>query len=251
MERWRGRTALVTGASTGIGFAIAEALARGGMRVIACARNIGGIEELKSALNGCSNNVTAFPCDLTQEDSILNMFKEIKERFGYVDILVNNAGTLNFASISEGETASWRQMFELNVLGLTICSREALQLMYANGVDDGHIININSVAGHYISGYPATNFYTATKHMVTALTKTLNTELRQRKTKIRVTSISPGLTDTPLKHRMGAANPAFKVDKANVLQAKDVADAVMYVIACPPHVNVRELTIAHIGFSGC
>ncbi|GAV06703.1 hypothetical protein RvY_16648 [Ramazzottius varieornatus] len=143
-------------------------------------------------------------------------------------------------------------MLDLNVLGVSICTREALRLMFKDGVDDGHIININSVVGHFINDIADTHFYSATKHMITALTKALNAELRQKKTKIRVTSISPGITETPLMSRLGEGNDKFKIgDWSGFLKGKDIADAVLYVVGAPPHVNIRELTIAEIGFAGC
>ncbi|GAV06491.1 hypothetical protein RvY_16468 [Ramazzottius varieornatus] len=255
MERWRGRAALVTGASSGTGYAVAEALATHGVNVIGCARRIENIEELAKKCASCGK-VTAIKCDLVNEDDIVHMFQRIEKEFGHVDIVVNNAGTFTHDDLLTGDSKGWKQMIDLNVMALSICNREALRLMFKDKIDDGHIINFNSIAGHMNSqtGHNAFDFYIGAKHMVTALTKALNAELRQKKTNIRVTSISGGLVQTEVGGDRGDLEKMRELSpgQIRVLQeknrfpaqaAKDMADAVLYVVGAPPYVNVRELTL--------
>jgi NADP-dependent 3-hydroxy acid dehydrogenase YdfG len=253
MDKWRGRTVLITGASSGIGLCTAAELAKLGVNVIGCARNIEKINELNNKLPKGSGSVRAIKCDLTKEEEIQCMFEDIKKHEKFVDILINNAGmnTAKGESVLAGKTKQWRDMINVNILALSICAREALSLMASNHVDDGHIININSVVGHKIPPFPDGHFYSATKHMVTTLTEALYMELRAKNSNIRVTSVSPGMVQTEFFSRWqassdgtpGPALPSF-ASQMRVLDAKDIADAIVYVLGAPAHVNVKELTIA-------
>jgi NADP-dependent 3-hydroxy acid dehydrogenase YdfG len=246
MDRWRGRTALITGASAGIGLATVEALAKHGVNVIGCARNVDKINELSSKLPKGSANVRAIRCDLTKEEDIIHMFQDIEKNNKVIDILINNAGMAKEDTVIAGKTEQWKDMIDVNVLGLSICAREALRLMENNHVDDGHIINLNSMAGHEIPSIPQTHFYSATKHMVTALTEALYMELRAKKSKIRITSLSPGAVHTEFAARwLGEKIKEFEpLMQFKTLVAEDIADAVVYVLGAPAHVNVKELIIA-------
>jgi NADP-dependent 3-hydroxy acid dehydrogenase YdfG len=246
MDRWRGRTALVTGASSGIGLFTAEELAKLGVKVIGCARNIDKITELNSKLPKGSAAVRAIKCDVTKEEDIVRMFQDIEKNEKVVDILINNAGMAKPDTLITGKTDQWRDMIDVNVLGLSICAREALRLMESNHVDDGHIINLNSMAGHRIPPLPGTHFYSATKHMVTALTEALYMELRAKKSKVRVTSLSPGVVHTEFAERwLGEQVTEIQSTRQfKPLVAKDITDAIVYVLGAPAHVNVKELIIA-------
>ncbi|OWA49865.1 putative Dehydrogenase/reductase SDR family member 11 [Hypsibius exemplaris] len=135
-------------------------------------------------------------------------------------------------------------MFELNILAITISTTETLRLLEKDGIETGHIVNINSMAGHSVPAMNyGTNFYTGTKHMLKALTTALSTELAAKKSKIRVTSLSPGLTDTPLIEGARKDSERGHFFKRAALQGKDVADAVLYVLGTPSHVVITELTI--------
>ncbi|PSN58402.1 Dehydrogenase/reductase SDR family member 11 [Blattella germanica] len=140
-------------------------------------------------------------------------------------------------------------MIDVNVMGLSICTREALKSMKQKGMDQGHIIHINSLAGHYDVVQPGFHMYSATKHAVTALTEGLRRELVDKGSKIRVTSISPGLVDTEILRRGTVdnvdADELYK--KAPSLNPKDISDAVLYVLGTPPHVQIHELTIQPVG----
>ncbi|XP_055344654.1 dehydrogenase/reductase SDR family member 11-like [Paramacrobiotus metropolitanus] len=149
MERWQGKTALVTGASAGIGYAIADALARSGMKVIGCARNTEKILELAKKYKSGPGCVDAVQCDVTKTEQITAIFEHIEKHYKHVDVLVNNAGIAKYDTLVSGRTEKWREMFEINVLGLCICAREALKLMQKYNITDGNIVNINSYTGHF------------------------------------------------------------------------------------------------------
>ncbi|XP_074496647.1 dehydrogenase/reductase SDR family member 11-like isoform X3 [Sebastes fasciatus] len=145
MDRWRGRVALVTGASVGIGAVVAEELVRCGMTVVGCARDVQHIQKLAAEcqIAGHSGVLVPFKCDLNNEEEILSMFAAIKAQHKGVDVCINNAGLAHPESLLNGQTSGWKNMLDVNVLALCICTREAYQSMKERNVDDRHIININ------------------------------------------------------------------------------------------------------------
>ncbi|PNF16602.1 Dehydrogenase/reductase SDR family member 11 [Cryptotermes secundus] len=190
MERWTGRVAVVTGASAGIGAAIAGELVKKGLKVVGLARRVERVEALEKSLKSEKGKLYAIKCDVTNDLEVTETFKWIKRNLGGVDILINNAGVGSFNSIRDGPVENWRKIFDLNVLALSVCTKEALQSMKEKGVDDGHIIHISSIAGHTIPLFPGIEMYSASKHAVTALTEGLRRELVKQKSKIRVTVIT-------------------------------------------------------------
>ncbi|GAV09069.1 hypothetical protein RvY_18667 [Ramazzottius varieornatus] len=239
MERWKGRVAIVTGASRGIGLSITEALARNGMIVIACARNIEDIQELQRSLPPGANDIRARVCDASKEEDILCLFRDIEASPGYVDVLVNNVGVApNQPPLADSSTFAWRDMLNLNVLAGSVFTRGALRLMEHDGRNAGNIININSTYGSYIRPGSGMSFYAGTKHMLTALSKALNAELRQKKSKVRVTNLSPSVT------RTSATEKSLHLFGFPPLEPQDVSQAVLFVLSAPPHVNIRQLSIA-------
>ncbi|TRY57195.1 hypothetical protein DNTS_003278 [Danionella cerebrum] len=237
MERWKGRVALVTGASVGIGAAVARALVQHGMKVVGCARNVDKIEKLAAECEsaGYSGILIPYKCDLCNEEEILSMFSAIKTLHQGVDVCVNNAGLAHNEPLLTGNTHAWRNMIDVNVLALSICTREAFQSMRERNVDDGHIININSADEH---------FYCATKFAVTALTEGLRQELRQADTHIRATCISPGIVETEFAFRHHNSDPeraAAVYESIKCLKAEDVASAVTYVLSAPAHVQIGDI----------
>ncbi|KAJ9585023.1 hypothetical protein L9F63_020633 [Diploptera punctata] len=240
MERWAGRVAVVTGASVGIGAAICKELVKKGLKVIGLARRVEKIEELAKSLKSEKGQLYACKCDVTKEEDIKKAFEWVKLNLGGADILINNAGFAKVESLIEGSAEGWRNMLDLNIYGLSLCTKEALQSMKEKGVDDGHIININSVAGHISPPVGAMAMYSATKHAVTVLTEGLRKELVTRKSKIRVTSLSPGLVKTEMpSEEFLATNP--------YLEAENIAEACLYILGTPPNVQVHELTIIPVG----
>ncbi|XP_023714657.1 farnesol dehydrogenase [Cryptotermes secundus] len=248
MERWSGRVAVVTGASAGIGEAIAEELVKKGLKVVGLARRVEKVQALEKSLKSEKGKLYAIKCDVSKEPEVTEAFKWIKHNLGGVDILINNAGVASFNSLSDGPVENWRKIFDLNVLGLSVCTKEALQSMKERGVDDGHIIHINSVAGHKDPTFVGIQMYCASKHAVTALTEGLRRELVQQKSKIRVTSLSPGAVETEILEASEFSEDSLKGFKdIPFLKSKDIADSVIYVLGTPPHVQIHELTIEPVG----
>jgi len=244
MTSLSGKVALVTGASIGIGQETAERLVKLGMKVVGCARNESALKEIASKANSVGpGEMIPVKCDLTDESQVLDMFKVIDEKFGKLHVCVNNAGLGHDAPLLSGETKDWKNMLDVNVLGLCICTREAYKLMEKGGIDDGHFVNINSMSGHRIVGLP---FYSATKFAVTALTEGLRRELRAKKSHIRSTSVSPGLVETDFAFRLRAGEPEKarqSYSSIACLQASDIADAVIFALQSPKNMDVNDILI--------
>ncbi|XP_028320377.1 dehydrogenase/reductase SDR family member 11-like [Gouania willdenowi] len=246
MQRWKDRVALVTGASVGIGAAIAAELVRCGMKVVGCARDVDKIQKLADVCQraGYSGVLVPYKCDLTNEEEILSMFANIKAQHSGVDVCINNAGLAHAEPLLSGQTSGWKNMIDVNILGLSICTREAYQSMKERNIDDGHIIHINSMSGHRIVPVADTHFYSATKFAVTALTEGLRHELREANSRIRVSGISPGRVDTEFSSRLHKNKPDLAANAntdLKVLAASDVAEAVTYVLSAPPHVQIGDV----------
>ncbi|KAK6643399.1 hypothetical protein RUM43_004904 [Polyplax serrata] len=193
MDRWIGKVALVTGASAGIGAAIAEELARKGMRVIGLARRIEKLEEMKEKLGRIKGELVPWKGDISKQEEISRTFQWIKHKFGTIHVLVNNAGIARHEMLIDGKIEHFREVLDVNVLGLTLCTQFAYKLMKETGVYNGQIININSTAGSQIPqpNVPKFNIYGASKYAaINALGETLRQELRHLKSKIRVTKLS-------------------------------------------------------------
>ncbi|XP_025828829.1 farnesol dehydrogenase-like, partial [Agrilus planipennis] len=249
MERWVGKVAVVTGASSGIGAAFAEALVKESLIVAGFARRKERIEELAKKLQGgnAKGNLHAVKVDMTKEDEIIDGFNWVKKNLGPIHVLVNNAGVARYGSLIESDTQKWKDIFDTNVIGLSIATREAVKDMRANNVD-GHIIHINSLVGHQVLNFPGSNAYPASKHAVTALSETLRHEFIQNKLKIKITSLSPGYVKTEFRESSGIKiNPDLSFFKAEGLNPEDIANGVLYVLGTPPHVQVQELLIRPVG----
>uniref|UniRef100_A0A672H2N2 Dehydrogenase/reductase (SDR family) member 11b n=1 Tax=Salarias fasciatus TaxID=181472 RepID=A0A672H2N2_SALFA len=173
------------------------------------------------------------------------MFASIKAQHQGVDVCINNAGLAHADDLLSGKTSGWKNMLDLNVLGLSICTREAYQSMKERNIDDGHIIHINSICGHVVIPFADLHFYTATKFAVTALTEGLRQELHQANSLIRATCISPGRVESDFFNRLYVDCPdrasGFAAFKA--LEAVDIANAVVYVLGAPPHVQIGDVVI--------
>ncbi|XP_055947635.1 dehydrogenase/reductase SDR family member 11-like isoform X1 [Argiope bruennichi] len=247
MERLQGRVALVTGASAGIGAALCSELCRQGMRVVGCARNAQKIREIaeEETKHGSPGSIYTIKCDLTQESDILSMFDEIRRTFGRLDICINNAGLSHDASLLDGATSEWKNMIDVNVLALCICTREAVKLMKEAKVDDGQIIHISSMSGHRIP--EMTSFmYVGTKFMVRALTEGLRRELKADGSRIRVASISPGLVETEFEYRCFKNDPETAKSiytTIKCLEPEDIVQSVLYILAAPPRVEVHDILL--------
>ncbi|KAJ9580227.1 hypothetical protein L9F63_004100, partial [Diploptera punctata] len=228
MQRWAGRVAVVTGASSGIGAAISQELVKKGLKVVGLARRVERVEEMSKTLSSQPGKLYPVKADITKDTDVKDAFKWIKSNLGGVDILINNAGVNIGNSLTvNGPLEGWRSMFDLNVLALSNCTKEAVQSMKDRGVDDGHIVHINSI-------YPCT-----TKHAVTMLAEGLRRELVSQKSKItsHLNVVDGKALSTPsdAQQTLHESHPH--------LQPQDLADAVLYVLGTPPHVQVHELTL--------
>ncbi|KAJ8932624.1 hypothetical protein NQ314_014554, partial [Rhamnusium bicolor] len=229
LDRWVGKVAIVTGASSGIGAAIAEQLVEEGINVAAFARRKELMEELAKKLGDKKGKLYPIKVDLTEEEDILNGFKWVKENLGPVHILINNAGTLGEATLTEGDAEIWKYIFQVNVIGLSTATREAVKDMRVNNVD-GHIIHINSVLGHQTPSVPGLNVYPASKFAVTALAETLRVEMGKLHLKIKITNLSPGLVNTDLIPETFRESKEFKeiLKDEEIMYPADIADSVLY-----------------------
>nr|XP_970056.2 PREDICTED: farnesol dehydrogenase [Tribolium castaneum] len=189
MNRWCGKVAFVTGASAGIGAAIAAKLVEDGLQVVGVARRLDKLQELASKLQNFPGKFHPLQADVTAEEDIIKAFEWVRGHLGTVHVLVNNAGIAKPASLIDGPSEIFRKILDTNVLALTITTKEALKLMRENG-DEGHVIHVNSVAGHRVTDVPLMNVYFASKHAVTALAETLRLDLRREGSKIRVTVLN-------------------------------------------------------------
>lgn len=250
MQKWSGKIAVVTGAGSGIGASISEKLVKNGLQVVGLDIRQDRVEEMEKKLQGKNGKFIPQKLDVTNTEDILEAFKWITQNVGPISVLVNNAGVVVPTTIVNGDIDSWRRVLDTNFFGLIVVSRQALESMRDSNID-GQIININSVAGHEVLNIGNLNVYPASKHAVTAFTTTLRKELVQSfNSRIRVTSISPGTTDTDLVNASSqASNPDLKkaFDESPKLLPEDIANAVVYILGTPERVNITELTIKPTG----
>ncbi|XP_060868443.1 farnesol dehydrogenase-like [Metopolophium dirhodum] len=239
MEKWNGKVAVVTGASSGIGEETCRQLVDKGMIVVGFARREHKLQELEKDLKGKLGKFYYVKVDLCSEENILEAFKWVKKTLKSVDVLVNNAGVMKQSDLL-GNTSDWKKMFDTNVIGLNICTREAVKLMEELKIKEGHIININSIIGHYqIPFVKDISVYGATKHSITSITESLRELMGMKDLPIRVTSISPGAVETEMAVGFGLE----KFKGINVLKSSDIAEAIIYVLSAPQRVNVVEIII--------
>lgn len=240
LSRWNNRCAVVTGASSGIGWAVARRLAEGGMNVVVCARRKQRLDELVDQIEADGGCALAVQTDLRDEDDIDALFDATEEAFGGVDVLVNNAGFGKDQSLFEGDTDTWRAMLEVNVLALAVCTRKALNDMQRREAA-GHIIHIGSMSGHRVPG-PG-GMYSATKYAVRSLTEGLRRELRARGSEIRVTAVSPGFVETEFaeKYHDSKQKAEETYSRYKVLQPEDVARTVAHILSVPQHVQYHDV----------
>ncbi|XP_063702956.1 farnesol dehydrogenase-like [Culicoides brevitarsis] len=253
MEKWLGKTAVVTGASSGIGAAICVDLARQGVNVIGLARRVEKVEELSNTHKSLSGKIFARKCDISSVSDIKETFSWIESTFGGLEILVNNAAKLKYMNIlskDEDNTEDVIATINTNLTGVILCAQEAFKSMAKRDVY-GYIVNINSVSGHLYTYDPEwrENVYPATKHGVTAATEVMRVELAAMKNlKIRISSVSPGFVKTNIFNAAGFGEDVDKVFEGwPVLEPEDVSDAVLYLLKTKSHVNIREITIQPTG----
>ena len=250
LKKWVGKVAIITGASAGIGLHLLRTLSVNGIRTVGCARNISKIGDLCVELK--SRDISAFKCDVSREDEVRSLFEFAYRKYGTVHILVNNAGLGHNAPLLSGETEHWRNMLGVNVLGLSICTREFYQAQKASGIDSGYIINICSIVGHSVVNSPRNHFYSASKFAVTALTEGTRQELREVKSNIKVSQVSPGLVHTEFHSRLlmdkqkGEEYYQSRLQSLSCIESQNVSEAILYLLSTPPHVCVHDIIIRPI-----
>lgn len=249
MERFVDKIAVVTGAAYGLGDAISKELLRKGLIVVGIDRDINKLQELATEILANKNEFTGkfhgIQCNIRNEKEIENTFRKINDCIGPIWILVNNAGTSTESQLAEIETDDFDKIFQTNVKGLLLCTKEALRSMNTNKVDGGHIINVNSVTSltKFDSLFGCTP-YPASKLASRALSEGLRREITKRKQNVKISDISPGLVDTKLARIITCTLDA----KTQVLTPQDVANACLVILNTSPNVLISELTIRPIHY---
>ena len=228
-KKLEGQVAVVTGASKGIGAAIAEHLAAAGAAVmINYASSRAGAEAIVDRIRRAGGKAVAVQADVSKLEDVRHLFAEAKKAFGKLDILVNNAGIYEFAPLEAITAEHFHKQFDLNVLGLLLTTQEAVKHFGPSG---GSIVNISSVAA--TQAPPTGSVYSATKAAVNAITRSLAQELGPRK--VRVNAVNPGVVETEGLHATGFADGEFRkateaqTPLGRIGQPKDIAPAVVFL----------------------
>lgn len=236
-----GKVVVITGASSGIGEATARHLAKEGAKVALLARRKDRLDQLVQDITGDGGSALAIEADVTGYDTCQTAIKQVQNEWGSIDILINNAGVMLIGPAAELPVENWEQMIQLNQLGLLYMTRAALpEITKASG----HIVNISSVAGRTTAR--GSSVYNMTKWGVNAFTEALRKELVDGKTGVRTTLIEPGAVATELQsHNTPETREMLKnrFGDIKILEADDIAEAIVYAVTRPPHVNVNEILI--------
>ncbi|MEL0643594.1 SDR family NAD(P)-dependent oxidoreductase [Olleya sp. Ti.3.14] len=231
------KTALITGATSGIGRATAHEFAKQGINLILCGRRQERLDTIKKALEK-QTNVYTLNFDVRDKKEVFKAINSLPETFKHIDILVNNAGNAHgLDPIQDGDLDDWDAMMDINVKGLLYVSKAIIPQMTAR--QSGHIINIGSSAGKEV--YPKGNVYCASKHAVVALTEGMRIDLNPFG--IKVTAINPGLVETEFSQVRfkgdAKADNVYKGYKA--LQPEDLAEVIYFAVSRPAHVNIADV----------
>ncbi|HEB5833295.1 TPA: SDR family oxidoreductase [Staphylococcus aureus] len=222
------KVAVVTGAGSGIGEAVATLLHEEGAKVVLAGRNK---EKLQNVANQLSqDSVKVVPTDVTNKEEVDELIKIAQQTFGGLDIVINSAGQMLSSKITDYQVDEWDSMIDVNIKGTLYTAQAALPTMLEQS--SGHLINIASISGFEVT--KSSTIYSATKAAVHTITQGLEKELA--KTGVKVTSISPGMVDT-------AITAAYNPTDRKKLEPQDIAEAVLYALTQPKHVNVNEITV--------
>jgi NADP-dependent 3-hydroxy acid dehydrogenase YdfG len=237
----KGKVAIVTGASSGIGYATCLALSKAGARVAAGARRADRLESLEKEIAKNGGEILIQKLDVTKKAECDSFVDAAAKKWGMVDILVNNAGLMPLSFFKSLKVDEWDRMIDVNIKGVLYCTAAAIPHMLAK--KSGHIVNISSVAGRVI--FPAGSVYCATKHAVTALSEGLRQEFSTR-SNIRVTCIEPGVVATELTNMITDKSLEKFVEatkQMEALHAEDIANAILFAVESPSHMNVNEILV--------
>ena len=234
------KTALITGATSGIGKATAQLLAKNNYRIILCGRREDRLKELETEL-GAITDVHCLQFDVRDKNNVFEAINSLPKDFSTIDVLINNAGNAHgLDPIQTGDIDDWDAMIDINVKGLLYVSKAIIPQMIER--KSGHIINIGSTAAKEV--YPNGNVYCASKHAVDALNQGMRIDLNPFG--IRVGAIHPGMVETEFSEVRfkGDTNRAENVYKGfSPLQAEDIADIIHFVVSRPYHVNIADLIV--------
>ena len=234
------KTALITGASSGIGMAAAIVLARNGINLILCGRRQERLDALKNELDSFCN-IHTLNFDVRDKKKVFLKIKSLPKVFSTIDVLINNAGNAHgLDNIQEGNLEDWDAMIDINVKGLLYVSKAVLPTMLLS--QSGHIINIGSTAGKEV--YPKGNVYCASKYAVDAINQGMRIDLNGKG--IKVGAINPGMVATEFSEVRfkGDTQKATKIYQGfTPLQAKDIAEIIWFTVTRPAHVNIADLTV--------
>lgn len=222
------KVAVVTGAGSGIGEAVATLLHEEGVKVILAGRNKDKLQNVANQL--AQDSVKVVPTDVTKKEEVDELIKIAQQTFGGLDIVINSAGQMLSSKITDYQVDEWDSMIDVNIKGTLYTAQAALPTMLEQS--SGHFINIASISGFEVT--KSSTIYSATKAAVHTITQGLEKELA--KTGVKVTSISPGMVDT-------AITAAYNPTDRKKLEPQDIAEAVLYALTQPKHVNVNEITV--------
>ncbi|HCW7806613.1 TPA: SDR family oxidoreductase [Staphylococcus aureus] len=222
------KIAVVTGAGSGIGEAIATLLHEEGAKVVLAGRNKDKLQNVANQL--AQDSVKVVPTDVTKKEEVDELIKIAQQTFGGLDIVINSAGQMLSSKITDYQVDEWDSMIDVNIKGTLYTAQAALPTMLEQS--SGHLINIASISGFEVT--KSSTIYSATKAAVHTITQGLEKELA--KTGVKVTSISPGMVDT-------AITAAYNPSDRKKLDSQDIAEAVLYALTQPSHVNVNEITV--------
>src|SRR5919112_6216687 len=227
----KNKVVIVTGASSGIGYATALELSKAGAKVAAGARRVEKLETLKNEVQKYGGEILVKKIDVTKKEDCDSFIHFVTKTWSHIDILINNAGIMPLSFFKDLKISEWEQMIDVNLKGVLYCTAAAIPNMINN--KSGHIINISSVAGRII--FPAGSVYCATKHAITAFSEGLRQELSQRYN-IKVTCIEPGVVDTELNNAITDKSlDSFikNVKDMASLKAEDIANAIVFALNTP------------------
>lgn len=237
------KVVIVTGASSGIGYATSVALSGAGAKVAIGARRNDKLEKLKEKIfsENKESQIISKELDVTKKENCDEFVKYVVDTWGTVDILINNAGLMPLSFFKNLKIEEWDKMIDVNIRGVLYCTAAVIPHMLAQ--KSGHIINISSIAGRIV--FPAGSVYCATKHAITAFSEGLRQEF-STESNIRVTCIEPGvvateLTDTITDEALTKFVESTKQMEA--LKAEDIANTILFALESPNHVNINEILI--------
>ena len=237
----KNKVAIITGASSGIGYATALTLSKAGIRVAVGARRTERLQELEKQIIKNNGEILVQKTDVTRKSDCDSLVNTIVEKWGKVDILINNAGLMPLSYFKNGKVEEWEQMIDVNIKGVLYCTSAVVPYMLEK--KSGHIINISSVAGRIV--FAGGSVYCATKHAIAALSEGLRKELSPSYN-IRVTCIEPGAVETELLESITDESMTGFIQATKnmeTLRSDDIANAILYAVQAPGHVNVNEILI--------